>query len=309
VSQAFTQEPRESTLPDATVAPKPTSAETLRAFAEGFFQGAGPALTTILNRQTTASVLTIESLTPAEVHGRAPLPWVVAKLHYALGLGGEHWLIIKKSSAIVLARALVEEAAQEQDDLFPSHEEAIREAINQIFAAACSTLTPLITRSLSTAPLSLALIEDRGSLPPELKPQGEPLWFITAQVRSSAGLQFDLWLTVSQRLAWEITSIGSHGGPGVGRLSSADGSLPSRLDLILDITLPVTVELGRARMQVQDILKLGPGSVIELEKSAGDPVELFINDRPIAKGEVVVIDENFGVRLTSIVTPIERTKT
>jgi flagellar motor switch protein FliN/FliY len=79
--------------------------------------------------------------------------------------------------------------------------------------------------------------------------------------------------------------------------------------MILDITLPVTVELGRARMQIQDILKLGPGSIVELEKLAGDPVELLINDRPIARGEVVVIDENFGVRLTSIVTPTERIRT
>jgi flagellar motor switch protein FliN/FliY len=75
------------------------------------------------------------------------------------------------------------------------------------------------------------------------------------------------------------------------------------------VTLPVAVELGRARMQIQDILKLAPGSVIALDKSAGDPVELFINERPIAKGEVVIIDENFGVRLTSIVTATERIRT
>ncbi len=94
---------------------------------------------------------------------------------------------------------------------------------------------------------------------------------------------------------------GARGGPAE--------ATPSRLDLILDITLPLTVELGRARMQIQDVLKLAPGSVIELDKLAGDPVELFINDRPIARGEVVVIDENFGVRLTSIVTPSERIRT
>ena len=81
---------------------------------------------------------------------------------------------------------------------------------------------------------------------------------------------------------------------------------PAKIDMILDVTLPVAVELGRARMQIQDILKLAPGSVIALDKSAGDPVELLINDRPFAKGEVVIIDENFGVRLTSIVTATER---
>jgi len=84
---------------------------------------------------------------------------------------------------------------------------------------------------------------------------------------------------------------------------------PSGIDLILDVTLPVAVELGRSRMQIQDILKLAPGSIIELDKAAGDPVDILINDRPIAKGEVVVIDENFGVRLTSIVTTTERIRT
>jgi flagellar motor switch protein FliN/FliY len=84
---------------------------------------------------------------------------------------------------------------------------------------------------------------------------------------------------------------------------------PRRLDMLLDLPLDVSVELGRTRMSIQELLALAPGSVIELDKSAGDPVELYINDRPIAKGEVVIIDENFGVRLTSIVTTTERIKT
>jgi len=70
--------------------------------------------------------------------------------------------------------------------------------------------------------------------------------------------------------------------------------------------MPVTVELGRTRMLIRDILALGPGSIIELDKLAGEPVDLLVNDRPIAKGEVVVIDENFGVRLTQIAHAAER---
>jgi flagellar motor switch protein FliN len=78
------------------------------------------------------------------------------------------------------------------------------------------------------------------------------------------------------------------------------------MEMLLDISLPVTVELGRTRMMIRDILHLAPGSVLELDKLAGEPVDILINEKSIARGEVVVIDENFGVRLTSIVTPSER---
>ena len=70
--------------------------------------------------------------------------------------------------------------------------------------------------------------------------------------------------------------------------------------------MPITVELGGTNMLIRDILALGPGSVIELDKLAGEPVDLLVNDRPIAKGEVVVIDESFGVRLTEISNATER---
>ncbi len=78
------------------------------------------------------------------------------------------------------------------------------------------------------------------------------------------------------------------------------------LDLILDVSLRVSVELGRAVLTVQDVLALGPGSVVELNKLAGEPVDVYINDRLTAKGEVVVVDENFGVRVTEIVAAASR---
>lgn len=80
----------------------------------------------------------------------------------------------------------------------------------------------------------------------------------------------------------------------------------SGLDLILDVPLRVTVELGRTRMQIRDVLELGKGSVVELDKLAGEPVDLLVNGKLIARGEVVVIDESFGVRVTDIVSPAER---
>lgn len=72
------------------------------------------------------------------------------------------------------------------------------------------------------------------------------------------------------------------------------------LDLVMDVEVQVTVELGRTNLQVRDILELGPGAVVELDKLAGEPLEVFINNKPYARGEVVVIDENFGVRVSEI---------
>lgn len=78
------------------------------------------------------------------------------------------------------------------------------------------------------------------------------------------------------------------------------------IGLILDVPLQVTVELGRTRKLIREILELSPGSVIELDKLAGEPVDILVNGKLIAKGEVVVIDENFGVRVTDIVSQLER---
>ena len=86
-----------------------------------------------------------------------------------------------------------------------------------------------------------------------------------------------------------------------------DGKSAS-LDLILDIPLTVTCELGRSKMLINDLLQLGQGSVIELTKLVGEPLEVLINEKLVARGEVVVVNEKFGVRLTDIVTPMERVK-
>ncbi|NLW47786.1 MAG: flagellar motor switch phosphatase FliY [Firmicutes bacterium] len=87
------------------------------------------------------------------------------------------------------------------------------------------------------------------------------------------------------------------------------GKETGNIGLILDVPLQVTVELGGTRMKIKDILDLGIGSIIELDKLAGDPVDVYVNGKMIAKGEVVVIDENFGIKITDIISPLERANT
>jgi flagellar motor switch protein FliN/FliY len=78
------------------------------------------------------------------------------------------------------------------------------------------------------------------------------------------------------------------------------GSTEVPLSLLMDLTLPVSIELGRTTMSVQEVLRLGRGSVIQLERLAGEPIDMFIGDRRFAEGEVVVLGEHFGIRLTRI---------
>lgn len=101
---------------------------------------------------------------------------------------------------------------------------------------------------------------------------------------------------------------GSGTGAGGGGAGSGTGSSAKdrNLGLILDIPLRVTVELGRTKMPVSELLNLTQGSVVELSKLAGEPMEVLVNDKLIAKGEAVVVNEKFGVRLTDIISPTER---
>ena len=80
---------------------------------------------------------------------------------------------------------------------------------------------------------------------------------------------------------------------------------PSAIGLLSDVSLQVRIELGRTKMLVEDVLKLNPDSVVELDKAAGDPVDIYVNGRRIARGEVLVLNENFCVRVSEILEPLE----
>ena len=115
------------------------------------------------------------------------------------------------------------------------------------------------------------------------------------------------------------------GGPGAGGLASQasevkfkdmteiarqpkDNKMKREMDFILDIPLNVSAELGRTSLMINELLQLGQGSVVELNKLAGEPLEIYVNGKLVARGEAVVINEKFGVRLTDIISPIERVK-
>lgn len=96
----------------------------------------------------------------------------------------------------------------------------------------------------------------------------------------------------------------AHAAPAHTAHMSAESA--KNLEVLMDIPLQVVVELGRSEMPIQKILELGPGSIVELNRMSGEPINVLVNGKLVAKGEVVVVDENFGVKITDIISPMER---
>lgn len=132
--------------------------------------------------------------------------------------------------------------------------------------------------------------------PPQYAPQGYPPGYVDpaqAAMYQQRPVQQNVNVQPAQFASFDTSDI-----------TGAQGNL----DLLLDIPLSITVELGRTRKLIRDILELVPGSIVQLDKLAGDPVDIMVNNKLVAKGEVVVIDENFGVRVTDIISPAERVR-
>lgn len=139
------------------------------------------------------------------------------------------------------------------------------------------------------------LLNEAGSLPDEQDSASDNLGWDDVKEELEASKGTTLKTEVSEVNFGEIKSIDK---------IQNKGSLD--MDFILDIPLTMMVELGRSRLLISEMLQLGQGSVIELTKLAGEPMDIFVNQKLIARGEVVVVNEKFGVRLTDIVSPAER---
>ncbi|MDH3392380.1 MAG: flagellar motor switch protein FliN [Desulfobulbaceae bacterium] len=110
--------------------------------------------------------------------------------------------------------------------------------------------------------------------------------------------------------AWGESDTGAHAAnfSELGGGTEAGGSGSQNLDFLLDVPLEVTVELGRTDMIINNMLQLTQGSVVELDKAAGEPVAIYVNNKLLGKGEVIVVNERFGVRITEIISQADRIK-
>ncbi|HLP42665.1 MAG TPA: flagellar motor switch protein FliN, partial [Fibrobacteria bacterium] len=277
---------------------------------------------TLLGRSTSVSMRDIRGAEAPALSGAFGDEGLAAQVTLE-GLPGDLAFVMHRRTAALLAGLMLG-----GDGTSPFKDEdldAVNELGNQVLGSICTALggkhgTSVSASQARTVPLDPAA--------PPFPIEGAVL--VEADLAVEGAEPTPFWVLLSQRLAESLAGgsadsssstdndADSQSSSGGGALAASDdfdqgpsrktSDEPPNIQMLLDINLNVTIELGRTRLSIRKILELGPGSIIELDRLAGEPVDLLVNDKVVAKGEVVVVDEYFGIRIISLVSPEERIK-
>lgn len=253
---------------------------------------------------------------------------VEAKVSYTGSISGNVYYFIGENEALSIASFMMGQKETALNDMVV---QALKEVFSQMVGSSDSALTSRFGGNFNNSPVETSILEDAS----EINISGS-LAIVNGTVSiegefENAPYVFAMELPLLQALIGNDKSsvngsAGNFNGNGNSNnqdfepsnqlgvqhaefnplMSASDVQGTGNIGLLMDVTMNMTVELGRATMTIRDILGLGEGSIIELQKLAGEPVDLLVNGKLIAKGEVVVIDENFGVRVTDIINPMDR---
>jgi len=316
-----------------------TERSTLLDIVRAELSSAANTLSTIISKKVEIINPSIEIKSPDQVRQDITGENIQIRVDYTEGITGETLFVLKKTDAAVIADLMMGQDGTsppvELNDLYMS---AISEAISQMHGSGLNVLGEKIGKQIKVSPPKIEVVKSPNEL---LLPSGDKLVKITATFTIEGLVSSNFVQIFSLPLVKEIVTSASVGaasytapqpqaqmpqaqqpaGPAPSQVAVQPVQLPtlgtaqapqvspeqiSNISLLMDVPMQLTVELGRTKMLVKEILGLGEGSIIELDKLAGEPVDLLVNNKLIAKGEVVVIDENFGVRVTDIINPIER---
>lgn len=294
----------------------------------------GTSLSTISTKSASISDVSV-NVGGADLYADAVANGALeASVAYSGALNGNAYYYMPKDAATKIAGLMM---GQEDSELSEMAQQALKEAYSQMTGAADSAINEKYGGDFSSNPLEVKVVNTAA----EASAQGAELVVVKAKLTVEGiadavpyAMVFDMPLV--QAFLTMVTGGGATadagaldaggagdldsllgGGPGAGNVGAqqvdfgdltpaAEVQPQGNISILMDVTMQVTVELGRTTMDIRDILALGEGSIIELDKLAGEPVDLLVNNKSIAKGEVVVIDENFGVRVTEIVDPKDR---
>ncbi|MCL6636179.1 MAG: flagellar motor switch protein FliN [Peptococcaceae bacterium] len=306
-----------------------TDEDCLAAAADIFKKSmdqAAAALSTVLN--TTVGVAAFDSA-PADkdaVLERLKTPHALVIADFYGDLEGSTYYLIRIEDAAAIARLLTgEPAGGAAGELTGEEAGAASEIFNQMVSAAAASMSELVNRVISLTSEPVTLLEENGLQSYSLDDS-----FLLLTYRLSFGQDLEaeilqiVGLETVQKLASCTLQADRAGDAGPGKVQSlpedvAGGRPPAfaaydpaltayqnKIGMLLDIPLKVTVVLGRAKRPIKEVLGLTPGALVELSTPADDPVEVLVNGTLVARGEIVVVNENFGIRITSIISPAER---
>lgn len=263
-------------------------------------ESASQAFGTTISFETPLTLATTAEEVQREIQG----PMLILEFSFQDHKGTPHLFLFPSDIAKRLLGTVTSEPLEElPDELSEEHKQPWRSFVEGLSRGLAQL------RNSPNPSIDLFTVEHRVfSLPPALEAAGDLLRVqVTMTVGDVAGSL--TWL-LSTESAVELLSM-DQSLAFAEELTSAHWDQPSGetirdLNLLMDIPLNISVELGRTNLILQDVLDLAPGSVVELDKAAGEPVDVLVNGRLVARGEVVVIEDNFGIRITEIISPQER---
>jgi len=319
-----------------TPGPTENTAEVARPFMKIICEQASSVVTTVLSRavdfQLQWLVAGENAVVPEELANKA----LFLKVAFRKDLTGTLAFAISKPEVAILADLML--MGSGNSDYSDEHKDAIQEIINQVMGSVITTLDSQMHASVEIGQSEVADFKGISDI------KGGGIGTVSLRVEGFPDQKVLLYLDEALMKAIEarntaptssavadtsLSSLGIGGGaPAASATSPAPASAPAAapaapapmvsgvfastgnkaLDLLMDIELPIVIELGRTQMSLKRILELGPGAIVEMDRLAGEPVDILINGKVVARGEVVVVDENFGVRIISLVTPEERIK-
>ncbi|MEW6487873.1 MAG: FliM/FliN family flagellar motor switch protein [Thermodesulfobacteriota bacterium] len=299
--------------------------QAVERLARVFFAGANSALAALLARPASVSEGLGQAVTVADLDTTRHVLFVFP---FRSGLSGEVVFLLRHREASQLADLILGGEGTAKDALDEADLDALKEAMTQVAGSGAPNLSAALGREVAFAPPEVREAS-RGQLPSVL---GWPQAFLSAGTAAVPGvLDTPFRFLVSPNVAREMAHLARAGaGPSPGReepppqpassepAQPRSGPAPApaahqdlhNIDLILDIEVEVMVRLGESVVPLKEIQRLRPGSIINLDKETDAPVELVVNDRVIAKGELVVVgSDHFALRITEVETPTERIRT
>jgi flagellar motor switch protein FliN len=288
-------------------------------------------LSELLGKSVSISISQVEEVGAATVGTILPGRNLIVPIELGDNMGNVALVVSEAQAAIMADLMIGQDGSNPPAVLEDLHLSAVTELANQVSDAVISSVASQIGTSLFSTPGEASVIDLKSTSIPGIKGnvvimdaslkieglgsgkfamifEGEVISFLKNGQQSPASRE------------GFVSDITSGGGIKMQKAATAQNVVTSELqaervsgnvydkslDIVLDVPLQITVELGRTEKLVRDVLELTPGSVVELDKLAGEPVDILVNQKYIAKGEVVVIDENFGIRITDIVRPADR---
>jgi len=312
----------------------------VNSFIEQFCSNSEGVLTTITNQPVEIIAKEIEKFDFNQISENIELPAILVTLSFTDGYNFSSHVILSKKLVAILADLMM--LGDGDVDYNPEeHNDAVQEMINQILGSLVAELSAQeikltgMATDVEVTDMEIQkefMVDDSfAAITLNLLDQNFPMYFIVDKMASDSIEEMLKNVAAEDEVMPNSTPNTASGGgnsfvnnapqqqhpevniarPTYAEMDEEDGQIVSKinLDLLLDITLPVTVELGKKNMKIRQILELGQGSIVELDKLVGDHVELMVNGKKFAMGEIMVADENLAIRVVNLISREERIRT